>query len=222
MDFYHRGAGRSLRLFGALIILGGLALGPASLHAQDDSVGAPTAPTDDILEPADPGWDNVNAATAGSDGPVLEIPQAVGLNDNTATTSADPMADAGAATAPDSSVTSGPADSSVASGPADSSVASGPAVAENPSDGLDASASPQPNDDVAALPGVLPGMSRPLVNYHPVGPAINPGWRYVTLPPPTVIAVRPGSLSPLPATSPMLMTPRGAGPVFGGWWHRTR
>jgi hypothetical protein len=57
----------------------------------------------------------------------------------------------------------------------------------------------------------------PPIIYPPVG-----GWNFVTVPPSSVIIVRPGGLSPIPSTSPLLTTPRGSGPVFGGWWHRVR
>jgi hypothetical protein len=58
-------------------------------------------------------------------------------------------------------------------------------------------------------------LSPPTALYPSVGRS-----RFIAIPPSSVIIVRPGGLSPIPATSPLLMTPRGSGPVFGGWWHR--
>jgi hypothetical protein len=61
-------------------------------------------------------------------------------------------------------------------------------------------------------------LSPPITSYYPAAGS----WRYITIPPASVIIVRPAGVGGIPATSPLLTTPRGSGPVFGGWWHRVR
>ena len=54
-----------------------------------------------------------------------------------------------------------------------------------------------------------------------VMPRIYAGANYGAMPPVSVIVVRPGGISPIPATSPMLTTPRTRN-FAGGWWQRAR
>jgi hypothetical protein len=198
MNFDHRGASSGTRskgrLASGLILIAGLVLMPAALHAQADNFEAPPAPADDILEPADPGWNSVSNLTTDSDGPVLELPQAVAADDGASVSSAaaDPMGDPDPTIAPDTT------------------------VAEDQSGDLGGFEGRQANgNQFAAVP-----MFRPVQPFPRFNPTYNPSWRFVPQPPPTIIVIRPSGLSPLPATSPMLTTPRGSGPVWGGWWHR--
>lgn len=209
MDFDHRGASKSIKLAVAYILLAGLALMPARLRAQDDSFSAPPAPDDDILEPADPGWNNVNEFTAGSEGQVLEIPQAV---------------------APENEAELSNSDTSMPTDDPDATVAEAAAAAQDPANDPADDPAHDPANDLAAYESrqasiqeyVSPGLPRPLVAYPQLAPAFGSGWHMVTIAPPKVIVIRPGTLSTIPSTSPLLTTPRGAGPVFGGWWNRAR
>jgi hypothetical protein len=198
MDFDHRGASSGTRsrsrLAGGLMLIAGLALMPGALHAQADNFEAPPAPADDILEPADPGWNSVSNLTTDSDGQVLELPQAVAVDEGASASSAaaDPMENPDATMAPDAT------------------------VAEDQAGDLGGfEGRPANGNQFAAAP-----MFRRPIAFPPFNATSRPGWRFVPMPPPTIIVIRPSGLSPLPATSPLLTTPRGSGPVWGGWWHR--
>jgi hypothetical protein len=176
-----------LGVFVGLPLIAGLALTPAVLHAQDAGTRTGPLPSDEITEPADPGWNRVDDSATDSS-QVLELPQVVSSDDN-ATDAVDP-------------------EDSTAMNDAEASAAE-----SNYGDLND-----YENQQVAA--GELP--QSPIQPRTVVFPPTFGGSRFIVLPPPTVILVRPRGLSPLPPTSPLLTMPRGAGPVFGGWWHRSR
>jgi len=72
-------------------------------------------------------------------------------------------------------------------------------------------------EEQESVPSALPLWPPPVaVVTMPLGYA---GMTY--MPPPSVIVVRPGGLTPIPATSPMLSMPRSTHFV-GGWWNRVR
>jgi hypothetical protein len=106
------------------------------------------------------------------------------------------------------------------------------ADAESPDDAADvADSADSPADaseyanqaaGVNAMPE-LPNSPSMVTAYPPivVYPA-SPVRNYSTYVPPGIIIARPGGLNSIPATSPMLTTPRGSHPMMGGWWQRAR
>ncbi|HLW72143.1 MAG TPA: hypothetical protein VKS22_16150 [Candidatus Binataceae bacterium] len=196
MDFNQLHNRRGISLAAALLLI--TAVIPLALRAQTDDPDSTPALTEGISEAATPDWSRVDDSSPDSSGQVLELPQVI-----------DPGESSADATPADAASADGATDDSVAA--MDSNDAAAATLSGNEAAYLDDYA----NRLAAARALALAPRSIP---YYPGVSS----WRYITIPPSSVIIVRPGGLSAIPANSPLLMSPRGSGPVFGGWWHRVR
>lgn len=180
---------------------------PAQSSADDNSPAMPATSMDEVSTPSADGWDRMeDADTDEADGQVLEVPQVI-----------DPASQA--------------ADEGDAS--EDDSAASQAAGADNSDDSDDAAADRLGNlddyenqeaDADANGSSIVPvpiGMGTPPFNTGASGlPAgVGSGGMLPQWP----IFVRPGGISAIPSTSPMLTPPRGSAMRPGmplGWWTR--
>jgi hypothetical protein len=192
MDFSHLNSGCAVTLAAAFLLVA--AATPVAVHAQTDD--SASALTDDTSEPTTPDWDRIDDPAPDSSGQVLELPQVVTLDESSVDATPSDAASVGETT-DDSAVDMASRDDTAA-------IPSG-----DEADYLDDYANRLTAGRALAL------SPRPAPYYPAVG-----RWRFITIPPANVIIARPSGLGGIPATSPLLTTPRGSGPIFGGWWHR--
>lgn len=140
--------------------------------------------------PPEPATADPSEAADSQNDQVLEIPQAAATDDQ-----ADTQTQSDAQAQDDADI----ADSGAS--PGDANDYANQSVANNPPPELSYSA------PAVIFPPVVAYLAAPVGSYAP----------YV---PPNIIVTRPGGLNSIPATSPMLTTPRGSHPVLGGWWQR--